>query len=267
MSQLFASIAALGCDMAGEEIDALADKLEALGSEPASDSDLRAIARGVSHRAMNERVRELFRVWRGEHADVPPVAMAWALRSARATDERHRERERIQLVWTDPRHQPTSSRFRRIDQALLELIEAAEDSIVIVSYATYRVPDVQNALLAKHERVRITFIVETEDASDGEYRGDPRRGIGRVLAARATVLTWPLERRDRRDGQSPGALHAKCALADDRLLLVSSANLTERALARNVELGLLIEGGEMPRQLARHLEALRTHGFFQPVAR
>ncbi|MDA8379927.1 MAG: phospholipase D-like domain-containing protein [Actinomycetota bacterium] len=56
------------------------------------------------------------------------------------------------------------------------------------------------------------------------------------------------------------SLHAKGAIADDRLAFVTSANLTEYALDRNIELGLLVRGGEVPRQLARHFDRLVATG-------
>lgn len=47
-------------------------------------------------------------------------------------------------------------------------------------------------------------------------------------------------------------LYAKAAIADDRLAFVTSANLTEYALDRNIELGLLVRGGAVPKLLAEH---------------
>lgn len=39
---------------------------------------------------------------------------------------------------------------------------------------------------------------------------------------------------------------------DDRLAFVTSAHLTECALDRNMELGLLVRGGAVPKLLADH---------------
>jgi phosphatidylserine/phosphatidylglycerophosphate/cardiolipin synthase-like enzyme len=44
--------------------------------------------------------------------------------------------------------------------------------------------------------------------------------------------------------------------ADDSVALVSSANLTESALSGNMELGIVVRGGGVPRRLARHLREL-----------
>jgi phosphatidylserine/phosphatidylglycerophosphate/cardiolipin synthase-like enzyme len=53
-----------------------------------------------------------------------------------------------------------------------------------------------------------------------------------------------------------GTMHAKCAVADGSLAFVTSANLTRAALERNIELGLLIRGGDVPKDLHRHLDNL-----------
>ena len=41
-------------------------------------------------------------------------------------------------------------------------------------------------------------------------------------------------------------MHVKAAVADSRIAFLSSANLTEAALERNMELGVLIRGGHLP---------------------
>lgn len=40
------------------------------------------------------------------------------------------------------------------------------------------------------------------------------------------------------------------------LAFITSANLTSAAMERNMELGVLVKGGELPFELHRHLEAL-----------
>jgi phosphatidylserine/phosphatidylglycerophosphate/cardiolipin synthase-like enzyme len=58
-------------------------------------------------------------------------------------------------------------------------------------------------------------------------------------------------------------LHAKCAIADGRQAFVSSANLTDWAMERNIEVGYLVTGGQTPRRLEEHLVALRASGVLQ----
>ena len=54
------------------------------------------------------------------------------------------------------------------------------------------------------------------------------------------------------------AVHAKCAVADGEVAMITSANLTGKAMNENMELGILINGGPVPKQLSDHLYALVT---------
>jgi len=65
------------------------------------------------------------------------------------------------------------------------------------------------------------------------------------------------------DGDAPGfdksgSVHAKCAVADGEAAFITSANLTGAAMDRNMELGVLVRGGDLPKKLQLHLEALLT---------
>ena len=55
-------------------------------------------------------------------------------------------------------------------------------------------------------------------------------------------------------------MHAKLAVADRRVLLVSSANLTQSGVSKNIEAGLLVRGGTAPLRAAEHIDALRAAG-------
>jgi phosphatidylserine/phosphatidylglycerophosphate/cardiolipin synthase-like enzyme len=48
-------------------------------------------------------------------------------------------------------------------------------------------------------------------------------------------------------GAACGVLHAKGVVADDEVVFVTSANLTEAALDRNIEVGLLVRDRLSPR--------------------
>lgn len=52
-----------------------------------------------------------------------------------------------------------------------------------------------------------------------------------------------------------GVLHAKAIVADDEVVFVTSANLTEAALDRNIEVGLLVRDRAMAATLSSHFRA------------
>ena len=62
-----------------------------------------------------------------------------------------------------------------------------------------------------------------------------------------------------------GYLHVKCAVADSRRAFVSSANLTVYAMETNMELGVVLHGGDVPRRIAAHFAALIDAGVLQRV--
>jgi phosphatidylserine/phosphatidylglycerophosphate/cardiolipin synthase-like enzyme len=55
-------------------------------------------------------------------------------------------------------------------------------------------------------------------------------------------------------------MHVKAAVADSQVAFLSSANLTEAALERNMELGVLIRGGNMPRAIDQLIDSLIESG-------
>ena len=58
-------------------------------------------------------------------------------------------------------------------------------------------------------------------------------------------------------GDGPGAvLHAKAVVHDNELVFVTSANLTPKALVRNIETGLLVRDRALAQTLASHFQLL-----------
>ena len=53
-----------------------------------------------------------------------------------------------------------------------------------------------------------------------------------------------------------GVLHAKAVVADDEAVFVTSANLTEAAFDRNIELGLLVRDRALAKTTVLHFETL-----------
>jgi phosphatidylserine/phosphatidylglycerophosphate/cardiolipin synthase-like enzyme len=193
--------------------------------------------------------------WRQQGRDVTPRELAWAIRAANCTDNFHRARQSLEIVWTGPASK--ESAFRRTDQALLALIQQAKTSFIIVTFAAYKVPHIAAALVAAVARgVQVTLILESVEESDGKVTVSAIKGLGEELAGAAAVYVWPLENRGTDSAGKHGSLHVKCAVADANAALISSANLTEYAMNLNMELGLLVKGGDVPRDLDEHLRVL-----------
>lgn len=64
-----------------------------------------------------------------------------------------------------------------------------------------------------------------------------------------------MQQRERNQGGRPGKLHAKAAIVDD-VALIGSANLTDDAFNRNMELGLLVNDHSFVALILQHFEEL-----------
>ena len=53
-----------------------------------------------------------------------------------------------------------------------------------------------------------------------------------------------------------GSVHAKVAVADSEIGFITSANLTGYAMEKNMEAGILLRGGDVPKTLMLHLNSL-----------
>ena len=61
-----------------------------------------------------------------------------------------------------------------------------------------------------------------------------------------------------------GVLHAKAVVVDDEAV-VTSANLTEAALDRNIEIGLLVRDRTLAATMTRHFTTLIERSLLQPL--
>ena len=60
-------------------------------------------------------------------------------------------------------------------------------------------------------------------------------------------------------------LHAKAVVTDDEAVFVTSANLTEAALDRNIEVGLLVRDRALALSLSSHFRGLIDRGLLKPL--
>lgn len=66
-------------------------------------------------------------------------------------------------------------------------------------------------------------------------------------------------------GGPEGVLHAKGVVVDNRLAFITSANLTEAAWDRNIELGVVVQNPPLAQTVVRHFERLVEEGLLQPL--
>jgi cardiolipin synthase len=230
--------------------------------EHSSFSERVAVSYTASQGDAREMVTQLIRCWNEEQPELSPRSLAFALQSASEVDEHHRNREDVQLIWSGP--DVSGLPFRRTEQALLELIESAKSSLLIVAFAAYKIPKLVAAINSSAiSGVDVACVFESPDASGRKVSFSPFEKLGLLPTVRTFV--WPLSKRQKDSQGHYGSLHAKCAVVDGKLLFLSSANLTEFAFNLNMELGVLIKGGALPRSAENHFQALISTGHLERV--
>ncbi len=250
--ELMKRIVVLARDVPTEILSSLCDKLDALPGDATLDSGNYLLAHGLQPNAQAAFVR-LFEICDSEDVSISPGSLAWALRGATAVDDCWRDWQELEIVWTGPTTEETA--FRRTDQALLDVISRSQETLLIVTFAAYKIPYIAKGLADAAERgVSIQIVVES--SKEGKVTFSALKSLGQSVSSAASVYVWPEEKREKNKGGGFGAMHVKCAVADDSMLLLSSANLTEYALNLNMELGVLISGGDLPRIVNQHFSAL-----------
>lgn len=209
-------------------------------------------------------IEDLLEVWREDKDDLSPQTVSFALKALGIGGIGQRDEEKTEVVWTGPRSPETP--FRRTRQALLQIIHSAVERLTVICFAVYKVDSIREALFqAANRGVHIRIIIESAEASGGKTSFDMIEGLGEELARTCTVFVWPAEKREADPTGRHGSLHAKALIADNHTLYVSSANLTEFALDLNLELGIVISGGQLPQQVDHHFTTLVRNGILVPI--
>jgi phosphatidylserine/phosphatidylglycerophosphate/cardiolipin synthase-like enzyme len=199
--------------------------------------------------AAHEAIGRLVAAWQSQPAltgDGVAAALEVGLEARREADSR-----RSRCVWTGP----GAAGDQRLTAAVLhELIAAARERVLLVSYAAHTLAEVAADLQAAVARgCDVAVVFETEEDSAGAYSGPkshPFQGIEGIRRWR-----WPPDRRVK-----GAVLHAKLLAVDGRQALVGSANLTHRALTANLEVGVLVRDPVVVAQLEDHVHGLMEGG-------
>ena len=182
-------------------------------------------------------------------------ALSWVLQTNSITQQRWQAQHRIELLWAGP--SPANQiPARRIDQALYDLIASAKREILLVTFAAAKIGRLTDQLLnATRRGVKIRLILEFEKTSEGQLSYDALNAFPVELISVVQVYQWPVEKRERNQAGRPGKLHAKVAIVDD-VVLLSSANLTDDAFNRNLEIGVVAADAKLLLSIKTYFDAL-----------
>jgi len=170
--------------------------------------------------------------------------------------------DKIQLVITGP-----EGRAYHRDTAVVvqDLFRRAERSVLVAGYAVYQGREVFEELGRRMDELSDLYVrVFLNVARKPEDTGSPAEIVfGFVQKFKA--YNWPAgcrmpelyyDCRSLATTEGPVSLHAKCIVVDEREIFISSANFTEAAQHRNIELGVLVRSAALARQTIEFFEAM-----------
>ena len=177
----------------------------------------------------------------------------------------------VDLVMTGP---PVAGQENRDTSVVVsDLFRQAEETILIAGYAVYQGQKVFRALaqrMVERPALRTRMFLDIQ-RKPGETSSSAE--LVRRFAHRFQSDEWPTgsplpevfydPRALSSDRLKRAALHAKCVVADGREVFVSSANFTEAAQERNIEIGLLLHSTAIAGRLTGFFDALCASGQFQ----
>jgi phosphatidylserine/phosphatidylglycerophosphate/cardiolipin synthase-like enzyme len=181
------------------------------------------------------------------------------------------ESKLIELVWSGPEARGLAN--RDTGSVVRELFSSAEAEVLLAGYAVHQGQDVFRTLAERMDansalKVRMFLDVQrrhgdTSPAADllteftERFRKKEWRGV-RLPEVFYDPRSLAL------DTDKRSSLHAKCVVVDRRVAFVSSANFTEAAQVRNIEVGVLIRSAMFAATLADHFEGLTAQGILLP---
>jgi phosphatidylserine/phosphatidylglycerophosphate/cardiolipin synthase-like enzyme len=197
-------------------------------------------------------------------AHLAEAAHAWGVESTRAFLDGYVQGvlqwpRAAELVWTGPSDHRVP--VRSMWEALMGVIVVARHELWLSTYSAKPYQPLIDLLTDSRRRgVEVSIAVETLAGAGSAISGsEPATAFAGIDGAK--LYGWPVE-----DRPQDAKLHAKLALADEAMLLVTSANFTGSALERNIEAGVLVTGGPAPKRAAEHLKAMVRSGILKRIA-
>ncbi|SFT79757.1 DISARM system phospholipase D-like protein DrmC [Halomonas saccharevitans] len=213
--------------------------------------DAVVLERRVTHHHSKELLRRLLREAAAQN--ISATRLTGMLEGASCVVEYYQEL-RPELVWTGPT--PVGTATRQTEQVMLEVIRGARKRLFLTSFVAYKVDRIVTALNEAADRgVDVKILLESSEDKGGNLSLDSV-SLMRGVLPRTRFYAWQM----RPEEFTGGSVHAKVAVADDRLAFITSANLTGYAMERNMEAGVLLRGGEHPRKLADYLQSMVSTG-------
>ncbi len=199
--------------------------------------------------------------------DMPPGHIALLLRAfAAGAQSTGGSSLPVEVVVSGP---DTTGGARDTGVVMRQLFGKARERVLAVGFAVRQGKSVFKTLadrLDDDESLEATLCIDVRrQHSDTSIDRD----ILRRFANEFVRNEWPGKRLPRvyydprsldPSGRTASSMHAKCVVIDGREALVTSANFTEAAQERNIELGLLVSSQSVAHKIEEHFMSLIANG-------
>lgn len=179
----------------------------------------------------------------------------------------------IDLVTTGPEALGVANRDTSV--VVRELFANAHSDILVVGYAVHQGQRVFAALadrMCQCPSLQVRMFLDIQRSpTDTSLPSE----IVRRFSERFVTTQWPANHplpttyyyppSLEADWMKRSCLHAKCVVVDGEVAFVSSANFTEAAQEKNIEVGVLIRSRTLAVRITRHFDALVADGCVAPL--
>ena len=179
----------------------------------------------------------------------------------------------VDLVTTGPEASGVTGRDTSV--VVRELFAHAQRSVLVAGYAVYQGQQVFRALADRMQELPQIKVRMFLDVQRGAGDTSTASELVHRFAHRFRTQQWPPDRPlpqlyyDPRslelDADKRACLHAKCVMVDGEAVFISSANFTEAAQERNIEVGLLVRSRWLAERVTWHFETLLNVGLLVAV--
>ncbi|WP_176736309.1 DISARM system phospholipase D-like protein DrmC [Oligoflexus tunisiensis] len=201
------------------------------------------------------------------------ISVALALvREDRVNSRINENLDRIDLVWTGPETMGITNRDTKV--VVQELFRHAKRNVLISGFAVYQGKDIFKTLAEKMDgdpdfSVDMFLNIHRQRGDTTRREDLVKRFIAEFKQKQWIGTRLPCVYFDPRslalDQKKGSVLHAKCVVTDKTASFVTSANFTEAAQERNIEVGVLIKIPLFSEKLHDHFVALSSSGLLERI--
>ncbi|MDE0164742.1 MAG: DISARM system phospholipase D-like protein DrmC [Bryobacterales bacterium] len=161
---------------------------------------------------------------------------------------------------------------RNTSVVIRQMFEKARQRVLAVGFAIHQGKSVFQALARRLDGQGLLDVILCIDVRRQRDDSSIDSHVVRRFAENFIDKEWPGTRLPRvyydprslaPAAQAYSAMHAKCVVIDGLEALVTSANFTEAAQERNIELGLLVDSSGIAHRIEEHFMSLIRNGYLE----